>query len=119
MVHGLDAADQRLGIDGAGDAGVAEHPHAGLDAHAAHVVDEDGLLRELGDVDDGLGRLDDLGGGRRRQQYQDGVDLGIVDDHFQGLAVALGRGVAHHVDGVVQRSVGRQEFLEPLDGRVA
>ena len=46
------------------------------------------------------------------------MDLGIVDDHFQGLAVALGRGVADKVDGVVERRVGRQEFLHTVDGGI-
>jgi len=117
VVHRFEALDERFGIDGAGNAGGIELFKARHDADAAHVVDEYGLLRGLGHLDDGVGRFHDLGRGRRGEQDQDGVDLRIVHHRHQGVAVAFGRGIADDVDGVMQRGIGRQELLHAFDGR--
>ena len=44
------------------------------------------------------------------------MDHGVLGDHFQGLAIALGVRIAHDVHRVVERGVAGQKFLKPLDG---
>ena len=68
-----------------------------------------GLLRAVGrGAHDLAGDVVDVGHRLRREDHQRLVDVGVVQHGLQGGMVAVGAGVADHVDGVLHVGGGGQ-----------
>ena len=86
----------------------------GPDGHVAHEGGKAGLLVLLRELAQQPRRLGDLGGGLRGEHHQHNAHVGVAQRRFDGQRIAVGRGVAQHVDGVHHAGGGGQRRAEPL-----
>ena len=90
--------------------------HPFLDGAATHPGGEDRFMALAGHLGDGLGGSGRIGHGLGSQDHQGRINFLVFQHDLQRPGVAIGRGVAEHVDRVMMRPEGWQYLVEPLDG---
>jgi hypothetical protein len=93
-----------------------EHEAAAGDGIAAHVDAHDRLVGDAREMGDGARRALRLRDGLGRQQHDDAVDVRVADDDLDRGLVAVGGGIAEHVDRVGRRRGGRERARQHVAG---